>query len=450
MDTEDAITLPAAFDLGVSTSAFQTEGTSGRGESIWDRFLAGTGMSEDDRLVAADHLAHVEQDMDLVAGLGVSAYRFSLSWPRLQPEGKGRPRREALDLYDRLVDEALARGLDPWPCLYHWDLPQPLQDRGGWRDRDTAYRLADYAEIVAEMLGGRARRVFVLNEPNVHSVLGHLSGVHAPGVADLETFLAAVHHLNLAHGLAVARLREAAPNTEVGTILSLQPIMAAAAGEEHEAAAGLADSAYRQAFLDPLLGRGYPEPLAGMLEPHVERGDLELIAQPIDVLGVNYYTRLRVLADDSEPAGLRLAEPPQGAPVTAMGWEVDPSGLTEVLTRLRDEYGNPPVAITECGAAFEDAHGRDGRVDDLGRARFIVAHLRAALAARDAGCDVRGFLVWTLVDNLEWTYGFDKRFGLVRLERPSMRRIPKLSYDVLASITRSGEVPPPQAVRDLM
>ncbi len=449
MDNEDVITLPAAFDLGVSTSAFQTEAASGRGESIWDRFLAGTGMSEDDRLVAADHLSHVEQDLDLVAALGVSAYRFSLSWPRVQPEGKGRPRREALDRYDRLVDQALARGLDPWPCLYHWDLPQPLQERGGWWDRDTAYRLADYAEVVADVLGGRARRVFVLNEPNVQAVLGHLSGVHAPGIADLETFLAAVHHLNLAHGLAVARLREATPNTEVGTILSLQPIGPAAEGEEHEAAAGLADAAYRKVFLDPLLGRGYPEALAGMLERHVQRGDLELISQPIDVLGVNYYTRLRVLADPSGPAGMALAEPPKEAPVTAMGWEVVPDGLTDVLTSLRDEYGDPPVVITECGAAFDDVAGKSGRVDDLGRARFIVAHLRAALAARDAGCDVRGFLVWTLVDNLEWTFGFDKRFGLVRLERPSLRRVPKLSYDVLASIARSGEVPPLEAVGDL-
>lgn len=448
MDNDGVMTLPATFDLGVSTSAFQIEGAAGRGESIWDRFLSGSDMNAEDWRVATDHLRHMEEDLDLVAGLGVNVYRFSLSWPRIQPDGKGRPKREALDVYDRLVDEALGRGLDPWPCLYHWDLPQGLQDAGGWSNRDTAYRLADLAEVVGELLGGRARRVFVLNEPNVHAVLGHLIGMHAPGEAELATFLAAVHHLNLALGLSVSRLREVATNTEVGTILSLQPVLAGAQGEEHEAAAQLADAAFRRAFLDPLWGRGYPEPLAGMVEPHVESGDMSSIAQPIDLIGVNYYTRLRVMADPAGPAGLALADPPAGTPVTGMGWEVAEEGLTQVLTTLRDDYGDPPVVVTECGAAYADVPDRDGHVQDLERAGFIVGHLRAALAARQAGCDVRGFLIWTLVDNLEWTEGFEQRFGLVRLERPSMRRVPKLSYDIVAEMARSGQVPPVREIRE--
>lgn len=451
MDNDDVMTLPPSFDLGVSTSSFQTEGgASERGESIWDRFLSRSRLDGDDWRVATDHLARMEEDLDLVAGSGASVYRFSVSWPRLQPDGKGAPRREALDVYDRLIDEALNRGLDPWPCLYHWDLPQALQEKGGWGNRDTAYRLADYADVVGELLGGRARRVFVHNEPNVHAVLGHLAGRHAPGSSDLPTFLAATHHLNLALGLATARLREVEPNTEVGTILSLQPIEAAEQGEEHAAAAALADAAFNRSFLDPLLSRGYPEPLAGMLDPYVESGDMALIAQPLDVLGVNYYTRLRVIADPRGHAGLALADPPAGAQVTGMGWEVVEDGLMQVLTMLRDEYGDPPVVVTECGAAYEDVPNRDGRVEDVERARFIVGHLRTTLAARAAGCDVRGYLVWTLVDNLEWVEGFDQRFGIVRLERPSMRRTPKLSYDVLARIARTGEVPPVDAFSELV
>ena len=243
--------------------------------------------------------------------------------------------------------------------------------------------------------------------------------------------------------------RQAARPLEIDAIF-LQPIEAADQGEEHAAAAALADAAFNRSFLDPLLSRGYPEPLAGMLDPYVESGDMALIAQPLDVLGVNYYTRLRVMADPRGHAGLALADPPAGAQVTGMGWEVVEDGLMQVLTMLRDEYGDPPVVVTECGAAYEDVPNRDGRVEDVERARFIVGHLRTTLAARAAGCDVRGYLVWTLVDNLEWVEGFDQRFGIVRLERPSMRRTPKLSYDVLARIARTGEVPPVDAFSELV
>ncbi len=447
MDTDAELDVPAGFRLGVSTSAFQTEGAaSGRGESIWDRFLSRTGLRPEEWTVATDHLARLEEDLDLAAGLGITAYRFSLSWPRLMPGGKGRPRRDALAVYDRMLDEALARGLEPWPCLYHWDLPQALQERGGWANRDTAFYLADYAEAVADLLAGRARRVFVLNEPNVHAVLGHLAGRHAPGLADLGAFAGAVHHQNLATGLALARLREAMPGAELGTVLMLQPVVPAAEGEDHEAAAALADAAFNRAFLDPLFGRGYPEPVDGVVASLVRDGDMAEIARPPDVLGVNYYTRLRVRADSESPVGLALAEAPPGADTTAMDWEVYPEGLREVLWRLRDEYGGPRVAVTECGAAYHDEPRPSGRVEDRRRAAFLVSHLRAALAAHADGCDVDSFLVWTLVDNLEWTDGFARRYGLVRLEPGTLRRVPKLSYDVLREVAASGSVPPAAAV----
>ena len=449
MDSGAELEVPSGFRLGVSTSAFQTEGASGRGESVWDRFLARGQLPPEEWTVATDHLRRMEEDLDLAAGLGAGAYRFSLSWPRVMPEGKGRPRREALAVYDRMLDEVLARGLEPWPCLYHWDLPQALQERGGWRWRDTAYYLADYAEVVAELLAGRVRRAFVLNEPNVHAVLGHLAGRHAPGLSDLEAFLCAVHHQNLATGLAAVRLREALPEAEVGTIVMVEPVEPADEGEDHEAAAALADAAFVRAFLDPLFGRGYPEPLAGMLEPFVREGDLDEVASGRPgVLGVNYYTRLRVRADPESPFGLALAEAPRGAEVTAAGWEVHPAGLRAALERLRDEYGNPRVAVTECGAAYADEPDPSGRVADERRAGFLVSHLRAALEARAAGCDVDSFLVWTLVDNLEWTDGFGLRYGLVRLEPGTLRRVPKLSYDVLREVAASGRVPPPEEVRE--
>jgi beta-glucosidase len=444
----DAETIvPEGFRLGVSTSAYQTEGAAGRGECIWDRFLSRTALPVGAWSVATDHLKRLEEDLDLASGLGAPVYRFSLSWPRVMPEGKGRPKRDALALYDRVLDEALARGLEPWPCLYHWDLPQALQDRGGWRNRDTAYYLADYAEVAAELLAGRAKRVFVLNEPNVHAVLGHLVGTHAPGLKDMEAFLGALHHQNLAYGLAHARLKEAMPDAEVGTIVMVQPVSPADEGEDHEAAAALADAAFNRAFLDPLFGRGYPEPVGDMLEPFVREGDLAEVARRPDVLGVNYYTRLRVRSDPESPAGLSLAAAPRDAEVTDMGWEVYPRGLVEVLTRLRDEYDSPRLAVTECGAAFRDEPRASGRVDDVNRARFLVRHLRAALAARERGCDVDSFLVWTLVDNLEWTEGFAKRYGIVRLEPDTLRRVPKLSYEVLREVAASGRVPPPDELR---
>lgn len=438
--------LPPGFVWGVSTSAYQIEGAvtaGGRGESIWDRFAAGKGRVSDgsDGTMAGDHYHRWEEDLDLLAELGVGAYRFSIAWPRIQPQGRGRPLDGGFDLYDRLLDGLQARGISAWTCLYHWDLPQALQERGGWTNRDVAYYFADYAGIAADLIGDRCEQMMLLNEPNVHAVMGHLLGIHAPGLADLESFLAAIHHQNLATGLGVERLREITPSTSLGTILNLQPVVAALPGEDHEAAAGLADAAYNRAVLDPLLRGRYPEALEGLLEPHLQAGDLEQISRRIDLLGVNHYTLLRVAADPQAPAGLSLQGAPAGSRVTAMGWEVAPEALYRQLVELKQEYGNPPVVITENGAAFHDRPSASGRVEDLERAAYLASYTEAVARACAAGCDVRGYFAWTLVDNFEWSHGFDRRFGLVHLDRETLKRTPKRSFEIFRDIVSSNQAP---------
>lgn len=434
------------FVWGVSTSAFQIEGAvseGGRGESIWDRFARSRGRIADgsDGSVATDHYHRWQEDLDLTAGLGVGAYRFSVSWPRVQPDGRGRTARAGIDFYDRLVDGLLDRGVAPWACLYHWDLPQSLEDRGGWTNRDMAAYFADYVELILDIFGDRVSHLFMLNEPNVHAVMGHLLGLHAPGRSDLAEFLAAVHHQNLATGLGIGRARALVPATKLGTILNLQPVLPGAAGEEHEAAAALVDAAYNRAFLDPLLRGSYPEALIGMLGPYLRGDDLAQIAAPLDILGVNHYTRLRVLADPDGPAGLALAPAPTGSEVTDMGWEIAPNALHSLLLELRDDYGNPAVVITENGAAFADRHDRRGRVDDRLRGEYLVRYVRAVERAVEDGCDVRGYFVWTLVDNFEWAEGFSKRFGLVQFDRETLARTPKSSYELYRRIVAHNGVP---------
>lgn len=434
------------FVWGVSTSAYQIEGgitAEGRGESIWDTFAAKPGTVSDgsDGSVATDHYHRWEEDLDLLAELGVGAYRFSVAWPRVQPAGRGKPSRAGLDFYERIIDGLRGRGIAPWICLYHWDLPQALQDKGGWANRDTAAYFADYAEHVASAFGDRVDHIFTFNEPNVHAVMGHLLGLHAPGKREFSEFLACIHHQNLATGMAVQRLRAAAPSVKVGTILNLQPVVPALPGEEHEAAARLVDAAYNRSALDPLFRGTYPEAIEGLMAPYVRGGDLDTASTGIDVLGVNHYTRLYVTADPQGPAGLALAEPPAGRKRTAMGWEVAPDALLAQLRELKDDYGNPPVVITENGAAFPDLPGPDGRIDDRDRASYLAAYLRAVGEAVDAGCDVRGYFVWTLVDNFEWGHGFDRRFGLVHLNRESLERTPKSSFEVYREIVAGNRAP---------
>lgn len=444
------------FVWGVSTSAYQIEGAhtaGGRGESIWDRFSHTPGRIADGSTgdVAIDHYNRLDEDVDLLAQLGSGAidgssaqgsrfaYRFSLSWPRLMPEGRGRVAKAGVDFYDRLLDRLAAAGVSPWVCLYHWDLPQALQDRGGWTNRDMAFWFADYAEFVAASFGDRVGTFLMLNEPNVHALLGHMTAIHAPGLEGMGNYLAAVHHQNLAVGQGLLRLREMGA-WKLGTVVNLQPIVPATDGEDDVAAASLADQAFNRANLDPLLLGEYPQGLAMLLEMQLRSGDLEIAKQPVDFVGVNHYAVQRVAAGHG-PIGVQLLPAPAGAEVTGMGWSVDPQAFTRQLLKLKECYGNPPVVITENGAAFTDPRPVNGRVADRARTDYLRRYIQAMAEAIQAGCNVRGYFVWTLVDNFEWADGFSKRFGLVHLDLETLKRTPKDSFRFYQQLIASNSVP---------
>jgi beta-glucosidase len=436
--------FPSEFIWGVSTSAYQIEGAptaDGKGESIWDRFVQRPGAIRGGATgqVATDHYHRYLEDVALLPERGVGAYRLSLSWPRLLPEGRGRVAAGGLDHYQRLLDALAAAGIRPWVCLYHWDLPQALQQLGGWASRDTAYYFADYAELVAERLGDRVDTFLMLNEPNVHALLGHLAGVHAPGLTGLPDYLAAIHHLNLAVGAGVQRLRQLGA-WQLGSVVNLQPLEAASESEDDQAAAALADEVYNRASLDPLLTGGYGPTVGPLLEAWLRPGDMELTQQPIDLLGLNHYTVQRVAAGPG-PIGISLVGPPAGSEVTAMGWPVHPEALTRQLVELQQRYGNPPVVITENGAAFHDPPARAGRIGDARRVDYLRRYLRATSQALALGCDVRGYFAWTLVDNFEWADGYERPFGLVHLDRQSLKRTPKESYRFYQDVIAAGSVP---------
>lgn len=424
-DTLRRTDFPTGFTFGVATSSYQIEGAAhedGRGPSIWDTFCRQPGRIRDGSSgdVACDHYHRWEADLDLIRSLGVDAYRFSVAWPRVQPGGSGPVNAAGLDFYERLTDGLLARGIEPHVTLYHWDLPQPLQDAGGWTNRDTAERFAEYSAAVAARLGDRVKSYATLNEPWCSSILSYEIGEHAPGLKDRRLALAAAHGLLLGHALALPEIRRHAPGAGAGIVLNLGPQMPASDRPEDVAAAWLSDGRLNRWFLDPLLRGEYPGDVweaCGADVPEVQEGDLALIAAPLDFLGVNYYTRGVV--------GVSGGGIPVGAPVTDMGWEIYPQGLTELLTRLKADYPNlPPVVITENGAAFADQL-RDGRVQDAGRVQYLQTHLDALRRATQAGVDVRGYFAWSLMDNFEWAYGYEKRFGLVYVDYPTQTRVLK-------------------------
>ncbi len=426
--------FPADFVWGVSSAAYQIEGAwaeDGKGPSIWDTFshTPGRVARGDTGDVACDHYHRYREDVELLAGLGVGAYRFSVSWPRWLPEGRGRVNRAGRDFYDELVDELLDRGIEPWLCLYHWDLPQALQDAGGWEARDTALHYADYAASVLSVLGDRVRRVAMFNEPNAAAVAGYLLGIQAPGTSDLTSFVAASHHLNLATGLGLQRLRSERSGLSLGTIVNLQPIVPEREDEEDRRAAAVLDAFWNAHHVDPLLYGRYPELTAGMFDDVIRDGDLETIAQPLDWFGLNHYSHHRVAADPASLYGLALVPPSDDAETTAMGWEVVPDALFDQLVALREKLGGVPIYVTENGAAFRDRVDDRGEVHDQARIDYLARYLRAVARARDAGVDVRGYFVWTLLDNFEWHEGYAKRFGLVRVDFETQERRPKASYD---------------------
>ncbi|MGW4665092.1 GH1 family beta-glucosidase [Streptosporangium sandarakinum] len=442
--------FPAGFVWGAATSAYQIEGAvdaDGRGPSIWDAFcrVPGATAAGESGDPACDHYRRWPEDVELLAGLGVGAYRLSVAWPRILPEGGGRPERRGLDFYRRLVGALRERGITPFVTLYHWDLPQALEERGGWRVRDTAERFADYAAVVHEALEGVPYWT-TLNEPYCSAVTGYAEGRHAPGAREGHGALAAAHHLLVGHGLAVARLRERArPGERIGVTLNMSPAVPASPSAEDAAAARRMDLMVNRQFTEPLLGGAYPGDMAevyGEISDFSFRrdGDLAVISEPLDFLGVNYYYPIHAAAApyaQPDPAlrsafdiGVRTVAP-DGPPVTGLGWRIEPDGLRDTLTGLAARFPRlPPVFVTENG------YGDDGDLDDTGRVAYLAAHLAATRAALDDGVDVRGYFCWSLLDNFEWARGYAARFGLVHVDYATQARTPKASYrwyrDVIA------------------
>ncbi|MBA2946580.1 GH1 family beta-glucosidase [Streptomyces himalayensis] len=465
--TAAARTFPLGFTWGTATAAYQIEGAAtedGRTPSIWDTYshTPGKVRNGDTGDVACNHYHRWREDVRIMADLGVSAYRFSLSWSRVQPTGRGPAVQKGLDFYRRLTDALLEKGIQPVVTLYHWDLPQDLEDAGGWPERVTADRFAEYATLAARALGDRVRTWTTLNEPWCSAFLGYASGVHAPGRTDPVAALRAAHHLNLAHGKAVQALRAELPATAQTSItLNLHHVRSLTDGAEDKEAARRIDALGNRIFTGPQLEGRYPEDLlqdtARLTDwSFVRDGDTAQINQPLDFLGVNYYTPTLVSAATGEGShgadghGRSDHSPWPGADdvafhlppgdTTAMGWAVDPSGLYDLLLRLKADFPALPLMITENGAAFDDYVDPAGRVVDPDRIAYLRGHLTAVHRAIEAGVDVRGYFLWSLLDNFEWGYGYSKRFGAVYVDYPTGRRIPKASARWYADVARSGRV----------
>ena len=435
--------FPEDFLWGAATAAYQIEGAAnedGRGASIWDTFsrTSGNVLHGDTGDIACDHYHRLEEDLDLMAEIGLEAYRFSVSWPRIQPEGSGPVNQKGLDFYRRLVAGLRDRDITPALTLYHWDLPQALEDRGGWTNRETSVRFAEYARMVYEELADEVPLWITLNEPWVVSWLGHALGVHAPGRKSVEDALAATHHLLLGHGLAAAAMRGAGGDSQLGITLVLAPAHPGKDTPADREAARKVDGNANRLYLDPIFRGDYPEDMLdlypSLADPELVRdGDLDTISQPVDFLGVNYYMRHTVREDKGTGRASGMICPdleaksvqPHGAETTAMGWPIEPEGLTETLVRIKDEYTNKPIYVTESGAAFHDYADPAGEVKDEERIAYLDAHFRAAEEAIERGVDLRGYFVWSLMDNFEWAEGYSKRFGLLYVEYASKRRIPK-------------------------
>lgn len=441
--------FPAGFVWGTATAAYQIEGAAredGRGESIWDRFSHTPGITAngDTGDVACDHYHRWPEDIALMRQLGVDAYRLSIAWPRIVPAGTGRVNEPGLAFYDRLIDGLLEAGITPWVTLYHWDLPQPLEAAGGWPNRATAEAFAAYAGIVARRLGDRVRHWITLNEPWCSSILGYLRGEHAPGRRDLTAGLAASHTLLLGHGLAVPIIRSHSPGARVGITLNPVPVYPAGEDPLDLEAARRYDGHHNRWFLDPLYGRGYPTDmlaLYGAAAPAVPAEDLETIAAPTDFLGVNYYSpHYARHAPDRPP--LFADSPRREGEHTAMGWLVEPRGLTDLLRRLAADYPVGEIYITENGAAYADPPPADGQVPDLARTRYYAGHLAACLDAIAEGVPLRGYFAWSLLDNFEWADGYTKRFGLTYVDFATQRRTLKASGHWYGAAVRANALPP--------
>jgi beta-glucosidase len=453
------VCFPDSFAWGTATASYQIEGAvdeDGRSPSIWDTFSRTPGKIQDGDTgdVADDHYHRYEQDVELMGDLGVGWYRFSLAWPRLQPDGRGPLNEAGVDFYSRLVDALLAKDIQPWITLYHWDLPQVLQDHGGWPERDTAERFAEYAAAIYERLHDRVRHWTTLNEPWVSAFMGHATGRHAPGIQRPEAALRAAHHLLLGHGLAVDAMRAQGDGVSVfGVTLNVSPTDAASDDPADLDAARRADGLTNRMFLDPLLRGGYPDDVLEDVRPvtdgaYIRPGDEQRIHVALDFLGINYYYRTVVRAGGGERSAISewvgngdIEKVSRGLPRTEMGWEIDPDGLYDFLTRVSADYPGVPLYVTENGAAFADDKGADGEIRDPARVEYLDAHLRAAQRAIADGVDLRGYFVWSLMDNFEWSFGYSKRFGLIHVDYETLERTPKDSARWYAQVTRANALP---------
>jgi beta-glucosidase len=423
LQTGPAALFPKDFIWGVATSAFQIEGASdvdGKGSSIWDTFckVPGTIADHSDGTVACEHYVRCAEDLDLIANLGVNAYRFSTSWPRVQPTGSGAWNEKGLDFYERLVDGLLARGIAPYLTLNHWDLPEALQVQGGWANRDTVHHFVDYALGMNARLGDRLASITTHNEPWVMSVLGHESGIFAPGIKHRATAMQVAHHLMLSHGMALRALREAGCKASLGIVLNLSPIEPATDSAADKAKARLEDGRLVRWYMDPLFKGAYPADIVEHLQadnPVVMPGDMDIIQTPMDFLGINYYSR--TVASAAEPWDVHKS----GLEVTEMDWEVYPQGLTDLLVRLHRDYPVPPMFITENGGAFKDPVIQ-GQVHDADRTRYLQTHIEAVRSAMAQGVTMGGYMVWSLMDNFEWASGYVKRFGIVHVDYATQKR----------------------------
>jgi len=424
----DPSSLP--FLWGTATASYQIEGAvaeGGRTASIWDTFAHTPHKVERSETgdIACDHYHRYQEDVALMQELGVNAYRFSISWNRILPEGKGKPNPRGVDFYNRLIDALLGAGISPFATLFHWDLPQTFQDCGGFTNRDIAGWFSEYAAQAAVLFGDRVKHWIMLNEPSVFACLGHALGVHAPGLADLKAFFAATHHLNLAQGTAVKGLRSIDGSFQLGTTLNLHLAVAADDSEASALMAQKHNDLWNDSFLGPLLTGEYPDRVLPDIESFIQAGDLGIARQKIDFLGINHYSRAHIKANPKATLGYEQVAPPAGLPRTSFEWEINPGHFRDLLLSVHNRYPCPPIIITENGAYFNDTLSSDGKVHDTMRIEFLDGYIHAMLEARESGVDIRGYFIWSMLDNFEWACGYRPTFGIVRVDFDTLKRTRK-------------------------